>query len=138
MDAAAELGRNVVSTHQIQPEYGDEQADAGRDCRTRLARPNFSGTNADRNIFIFSVQLTTCRTGNLTQLIHTLAICVTHTYIRHLVPYNTLQYTILAVAMLMLLCPRRRHPPYIRVLVLVHVHTFIAAGDGRLFFLPRR
>ena len=24
----------------IQPEYGDEQADAGRDCRTRLARPN--------------------------------------------------------------------------------------------------
>ena len=27
-------------THQIQPEYGDERADAGRDCRTRLARPN--------------------------------------------------------------------------------------------------
>ena len=25
---------------QIQPEYGDEQADAGRDYRTRLARPN--------------------------------------------------------------------------------------------------
>ena len=40
MDAAAELGRNPVSKHQIQPEYGDEQADAGRDCRTRLARPN--------------------------------------------------------------------------------------------------
>ena len=39
MDAAAELGRNPVSKHQIQPEYGDEQADAGRDCRTRLARP---------------------------------------------------------------------------------------------------
>ena len=31
MDAAAELGRNLVSKHQIQPEYGDEQADAGRD-----------------------------------------------------------------------------------------------------------
>ena len=31
MDAAAELGRNSVSKHQIQPEYGDEQADAGRD-----------------------------------------------------------------------------------------------------------
>ena len=28
---AAELGRNSVSKHQIQPEYGDEQADAGRD-----------------------------------------------------------------------------------------------------------
>ena len=40
MDAAAELGRNPVSKHQIQPEYGDEQADAGRYCRTRLARPN--------------------------------------------------------------------------------------------------
>ena len=41
MDAAAELGRNPVSKHQIQPEYGDEQADAGRDYRTRLTRPNF-------------------------------------------------------------------------------------------------
>ena len=40
MDAAAELGRNLVSKHQIQPEYGDEQADAGRDCRTHLAKPN--------------------------------------------------------------------------------------------------
>ena len=30
MDAAAELGRNPVSKHQIQPEYIDEQAD-GRD-----------------------------------------------------------------------------------------------------------
>ena len=39
MDAAAELRGNPVSKHQIQPEYGDEQADAGRDCRTRLARP---------------------------------------------------------------------------------------------------
>ena len=40
MDAAAELGRNSVRNHQIQPEYRDEQADAGRDCRNRLARPN--------------------------------------------------------------------------------------------------
>ena len=40
MDAAAELGGNPVSKHQIQPEYGDEQADAGRDCQTRLASPN--------------------------------------------------------------------------------------------------
>ena len=32
MDAASELGRNpVVSKHHIQPEYGDEEADAGRD-----------------------------------------------------------------------------------------------------------
>ena len=41
IDAAAEIGRNPLSKHQIQPEYGDEQADAGRDCRTNLARrPN--------------------------------------------------------------------------------------------------
>ena len=40
MDAVAELGRNPESKHQIQLEYGDEQADAGRDCRTRLPRPN--------------------------------------------------------------------------------------------------
>ena len=66
MDAAAELGRNPVSKPWIQPEY------------------KFSGTNVDGGIFIFPVQLTTSRTGNLTRLIHTLAICVTiHTYIHH-------------------------------------------------------
>ena len=31
MDAATELGMNPVSKHQIQPEYRDEQADAGGD-----------------------------------------------------------------------------------------------------------
>ena len=34
---ASEIGRNPVRKHQIQPEYGDEQADARRNCRTRLA-----------------------------------------------------------------------------------------------------
>ena len=34
MDAAAEIRRNPVSKLQIQPEYGDEQAGAGRDRRT--------------------------------------------------------------------------------------------------------
>ena len=29
--AAAELGGNPVSKHEIQPEIGDEQANAGRD-----------------------------------------------------------------------------------------------------------
>ena len=72
MDAAADPGRNPESRHQIQPECGDEQADARRDCRTRLARPEFSGANADREMFIFPVQLTTSRIGNLTRLIHTL------------------------------------------------------------------
>ena len=41
--------------------------------------------NADRQIFIFPIQLTKCKIGNLTRLIHTLAICVTiHTYIRYI------------------------------------------------------
>ena len=39
MDAAAEIGTNPISERQSQPEYGDEQADAGRDCRTRPSRP---------------------------------------------------------------------------------------------------
>ena len=42
----------------------------------------FSGANAGKEIFIFPVQPTTSRIGNLTRLIHTLALCVTiHTYI---------------------------------------------------------
>ena len=47
---------------------------------------NFSGAYRDREMFIFSVQLTTSRIGNLTRLIYTL-LCVmtihtyTHTYI---------------------------------------------------------
>ena len=67
MEAAAELGRNLVSKHQIQPGYGDNQADAGRDCRTRLARPN-SQARTGTGKFVFSVQLTTSRIGNLTRL----------------------------------------------------------------------
>ena len=39
--------------------------------------------NADRKIFIFPVQLTTSKVGNVTGLIHTLAICRTHTYTIH-------------------------------------------------------
>ena len=35
-----EVGRNPVSKHQIKPVYGDEQADARRDCRTRIVIPN--------------------------------------------------------------------------------------------------
>ena len=42
----------------------------------------FSGASTDRQIFISPVQLTTSRIGNLTRLVHTLAICETiHIYI---------------------------------------------------------
>ena len=55
MDAAAELVRNPVSEHQIHPEYVDKQADAGRDCRTRLAGPNSQARTRTGNIhFPFS------------------------------------------------------------------------------------
>ena len=80
MDAAAELGRDPVSKHQFQPaEYGDERG-------TGLPNPSretkFSDANGDREIFIFPVDLTTSRIGNLTRLIHILAMCVTmHTYL---------------------------------------------------------
>ena len=79
MDAAAELGRNPVSKHQIQSEYGDEQADARSPNPSR--ETNFSGANGDREIFIFPVQLisTINRTGSLTRLILTFAICDNHT-----------------------------------------------------------
>ena len=43
MDAAAEHGRNPVSKHQIQPEYGDEQADAGRRKIFRVFPSNGTG-----------------------------------------------------------------------------------------------
>ena len=42
----------------------------------------FSGAHGDRGIFLFPVQLTTSRIGNLTRLIHTLLYVMTiHTYI---------------------------------------------------------
>ena len=76
MDAAAELGRNPVSKHQIQPEYGDEQADAGRNCRNRLARPNSQARTRIGEYLFFPVQLTTSRIGNLTRLINILLLYV--------------------------------------------------------------
>ena len=74
MDAVAEIGRNPVSRHQIQPEYrmDNEQAGAGRDCRTRLARPNCQAQTGRQEILFFPVQLTTSRISNLTRLIHIL------------------------------------------------------------------
>ena len=56
LDAVAELSRNPICKHQIQPEFGDEQVDAGRDCRTRLAKPNsWAGTGTENySLFPFS------------------------------------------------------------------------------------
>ena len=75
IDAAAELGRNPVSKHQILPEYGDEQADAGRTAEP-VSRGQILRRERGQGNMHFPVQLTTSRIGNLTRLIHTLAICV--------------------------------------------------------------
>ena len=64
MDAVAESGRDPASKHQIQPEYGDGQADAGRYCRTPSRETKFSGANGDRETFIFPVQLATRKIGS--------------------------------------------------------------------------
>ena len=40
--------REESCKHEIPPEYGDEQADAARDCRTRLARPNSQARTGTR------------------------------------------------------------------------------------------
>ena len=86
MDAAAEIRRNPVSEHQIQPEYGHEQADTGWDCRIRPARLNSEALMGTQKKIFFPVELTTSRIGNLAGLIHTLAICDDntniHTYIK--------------------------------------------------------
>ena len=66
MDAAAEL--TGVSTRFS---LSMEMSRLTRDGTTGpVSRDKFSGANADREIFIFPVQLTTCRIGNLTRLIH--------------------------------------------------------------------
>ena len=48
-----QIGRNPVSRHQIEPEYEDDgQADAGRDGRTCLARPNLGREQGQGNKYL--------------------------------------------------------------------------------------
>ena len=76
MDAAAELGRNPVSKHQIQPEYGDEQADANG-ANEPVSRDQILRHARGQGNINFPVQLTTSRIGNLTRLIYTLRYLMT-------------------------------------------------------------
>ena len=76
MDAAAELGRNPLSTRfSLSMEMNRLTRDGITEAVSRdqiLRRDRGQG----------NIHLTTCRIGNLTRLIHTLAICVTiHTNI---------------------------------------------------------
>ena len=79
MNASAELGRNPMSMHQIQPEHEDEQVGAGRDCRIRLAETNFRCEREQGQNHFCPVQLTPSRIDNLARLILTLAIRDDHT-----------------------------------------------------------
>ena len=82
MEAAVEIGRNPVSKHHIQPEYGEGAGWRGTGRLNPSRETKFSGTYEDRGMFIFPVQLTTIRIGNLTRLIYTLLYVMTvHTYI---------------------------------------------------------
>ena len=77
MDAAAEIGRNPVSKHQIQPEYGERAGRRGTGRPNPSRETKFSGVDGDRKMYIFPVRLTASRIGNLTRLIHTLLYVTT-------------------------------------------------------------
>ena len=75
MDAAAECGRNPVRNKSTKFSLSMEMSRLTRDGTAEpVSRDQFSGANGDREIFIFPDQLTTCRIGNLTRLIHILSI----------------------------------------------------------------
>ena len=74
-DAVAESGRNPANKHHIQSESRAAWRGTGRPNPFRETR--FSGTNADREMFTFLVQLTTSRIGSHTRLIHTLLYLIT-------------------------------------------------------------
>ena len=86
MDAAAELGRNPVSKHQIQPEYHTEMSRLTRDGTAEpVSRDQILRHARGQGNIIFPVQLTTSRIGNLIRLIHTLLYVMTiHTYIHRI------------------------------------------------------
>ena len=70
----------------------NEHADAGGGRLNPSRGTKFSGANGDREIFIFPVQLTTSRFGNLTRLIHTqlFVMIIQHTYIHTYTPLSRL------------------------------------------------
>ena len=68
MDAVAHGGRNPLSKHHLNVE--NEQADAGRDGRTRLARPNSQGERGQGKVY-FPCSADHDQDGNHTRLIHT-------------------------------------------------------------------
>ena len=72
-------GRPVCIKHQIQPEcMENEQADAGRDGRTRLARSNSQARTVTGKLIFSCSADHASRNGNLTRLVHALLLCMSH------------------------------------------------------------
>ena len=72
MDAAPELGKNPVSKHQIQPGYGDEQADEPVSRHQILRHARGQG----------NIHFPCSADYDLTRFIHTLLyMMIIHTYI---------------------------------------------------------
>ena len=73
------LKRSFVAPYRTVAFYSTPRLDIPVRRGTGLPNPSretkLPGANGDREIFIFPVQLTTSRIGNLTRLIITLAIC---------------------------------------------------------------
>ena len=93
MKAVAERGRNCVSKHQKSLSVENEQADAGRDGQTCLARYRiFRRERGQGSIHFFcSVQLTTTsRIGNHALLIHALlkVLQTMNTHSKYIPPSN--------------------------------------------------
>ena len=74
MAAAADLGKNLVSTtFSLRVEMSKLTRD---DTAEAVSRDQILRRERGQGYIIFPVQLNTSRIGNLTQLIHTLTICV--------------------------------------------------------------
>ena len=84
IDDAAEIGRNPVRKHKIQPKYGEVLSRLRRDGTAEpVSRDQFSGANGDRELLIFPVQLTTSSISNFTRLILLLIYVMTISTIIH-------------------------------------------------------
>ena len=78
MDAAAELGKNPVSSISTIFSQSIEMSRLTLDGTAKpVSRDQILKRERGQETFIFPVQLTTSRIGNLTRLIHTIAMCVT-------------------------------------------------------------
>ena len=90
MDAPAELGRNPVSKHQIQPEYGESRLTRDGTAEP-VSRDQILRHARGQGNIIFPVQLSTSRIGKPYPVDPYSALCDDHTYIRGLLDRKILK-----------------------------------------------